>query len=300
MKTASILSCLTFIVLINSPVFGQNTNLPSEFGPHQWTATVKVIGEDGNPIVGANVAFQYSVPTEPNSSDQTYGEVKGITDANGMFSASHTDSSSDLGATAEMAGYYNTHIGYQFYYDEKRRNPSFTFMLKKIGKPIPMYAKSITYIKFPVYNKPIGYDLTIGDWVAPNGKGTISDFLFTVTNSTIIVSFPNAEDGIQGFTRDWSQGVSGLLSSREAPLDGYQSEYEKTKMSNPDRIYYFRVRTKVDDRGNIVSAHYGKIYGDFMQFRYYLNPTPNDRNIEFDPKQNLLGGLKSFEQVSAP
>jgi hypothetical protein len=37
-----------------------------------------------------------------------------------------------------------------------------------------------------------------------------------------------------------------------------------------------------------------------MQFCYYLNPTPNDRNVEFDPKQNLLGGLQSFEQVTAP
>jgi hypothetical protein len=60
------------------------------------------------------------------------------------------------------------------------------------------------------------------------------------------------------------------------------------------------VRTVKDHAGNIVSARYGKIYGDFMQFSYYLNPTPNDRNIEFDPKQNLLGGLKSFERVSAP
>ncbi len=56
----------------------------------------------------------------------------------------------------------------------------------------------------------------------------------------------------------------------------------------------------MDERGNIVSAHYGKIYGDFMQFSYYLNPTPNDRNVEFDPKQNLLKNLKSDEGVSAP
>jgi hypothetical protein len=33
---------------------------------------------------------------------------------------------------------------------------------------------------------------------------------------------------------------------------------------------------------------------------YYYNSTPNDRNIEFDPKQNLLGGLQSFERVTAP
>jgi hypothetical protein len=60
------------------------------------------------------------------------------------------------------------------------------------------------------------------------------------------------------------------------------------------------VRTAVDDRGKIVSTHYGKIYGDFMQFTYYLNPTPNDQNIEFDLKQNLLHGLQSFEQVPQP
>ena len=62
------------------------------------------------------------------------------------------------------------------------------------------------------------------------------------------------------------------------------------------------MRTVLDENGNVKSALYGKIYGDPMQmnFRYYLNPTPNDRNIEFDPKQNLLGGLKPVEQVDAP
>ena len=29
------------------------------------------------------------------------------------------------------------------------------------------------------------------------------------------------------------------------------------------------------------------------------NPTPNDRNIEFDTKQNLIHGLDPLEQVSA-
>ena len=39
---------------------------------------------------------------------------------------------------------------------------------------------------------------------------------------------------------------------------------------------------------------YGKIYGDFdvetlcgVSFIYYLNPTPNDRNLEWDMKINL-------------
>ena len=71
-------------------------------------------------------------------------------------------------------------------------------------------------------------------------------------------------------------------------------------MNLPDRNYFFRVRTLLDEHGNVKSALYGKIYGDFMQFAYYLNPTPNDRNVEFDPKQNLLHGLKPTEEVTAP
>jgi hypothetical protein len=79
-------------------------------------------------------------------------------------------------------------------------------------------------------------------------------------------------------------------------LRGQLSKFEY----DANRIYLLRVRAVLDQSGNIVSAHYGEIYGDFMQFAYYLNPTPNDRNIEFDPKQNLLGGLQSFKGVRLP
>jgi hypothetical protein len=71
--------------------------------------------------------------------------------------------------------------------------------------------------------------------------------------------------------------------------------------------YFFRVRTILDKDGNIESALYGKIHGDFqldhhgnIGFTYYLNPTPNDRNVEFDPKQNLFKNLPSSEQVRQP
>ena len=74
----------------------------------------------------------------------------------------------------------------------------------------------------------------------------------------------------------------------------------------------FRIRTVLDDMGNIVSARYGKIYGPIeygesdtnpggkVRFTYYLNPTPNDRNVEFDPERNLFTDLKSSEEVWKP
>jgi hypothetical protein len=191
-------------------------------------------------------------------------------------------------------------------------------VLKKIGKPIPMYAKYVENGP-PVFNEPVGYDLMIGDWVAPHGKGQTADIIFTGHldkkskndyDYKLIVSFPKSGDGIQEFTVPDIEKDSALRSPHEAPADGYQSQVIRTMSRHPgqaatedldlNRNYFFRVRTVLDSNGNVKSALYGKIYGDFMQFKYYLNPTPNSRNVEFDPKHNLLGGLPSFEQVKAP
>ena len=231
------------------------------------------------------------------------------------------------------SGYYATHIGYQFYFDDKRRNPTFTAILKKIGKPIAMDAKPII-VELNIFKKtgppPIaftntaGYDLMTGDWVAPYGKGINADIIFTEEFNKksktdyyykLTVSFPDVGDSIQEFDeplliQNAQNGQSDLRSLHEAPADGYHSQLVKESYAhsgqpsrsdyNQNAIYYIRVRTKLDVNGNVASAHYGKIYGDFMQFTYYLNPTPNDRNIEFDPKQNLISGLQPVEQVSQP
>ena len=316
-------------MLTNGCIFGQDTNLPDEFGPHPWTATIKLVGEDGNPIVGADVAVQYNivpVPTDPNQ--PKYGEIKGLSDTNGLFGASHTDNSLGLAITVDKSGYYTTHTGHQFYFNEKNRHPSFTLLLKQIGKPIAMYAKK-AQIEIPEIDNPIGFDLIIGDWIAPYGKGVQGDFILQVHrrwvsrndfDSTLTLSFPNSSDGLIPNTVPLTEGGELRLSAN-APDKGYISELSESlshtptigwkKDENKEQNYYFRVRTILNSQGEVTSALYGKIYGDFtldpinskttwILFTYYLNPTPNSRNVEFDPKQNLLGGLQPIEQVSAP
>ena len=64
-----------------------------------------------------------------------------------------------------------------------------------------------------------------------------------------------------------------------------------------DIHYVFRIRTEVDEDGNIVEAMYGKVYGEIrggfswggpsVGFTYYLNPT-GTRNLEYDPPKNLF------------
>ena len=82
-----------------------------------------------------------------------------------------------------------------------------------------------------------------------------------------------------------------------AGMSGLQGQPSKTS-ANKDRNFYFRVRTVTDKDGKIISAHYGKIYGDFPSFIHYFNGTANDRNLEFDIGRNLLGNLKRSERVS--
>jgi hypothetical protein len=317
-KNAIILLCLALIGLANSRAFGQAPALPAQFGPHSWTATVKVIGEDSSPISGAHISVQYDIPGKEGSGQPTYGELKGPTAAGGVFETLHTDRSLGLAIIVEKSGYYATRTGYQFYFLQTRQNPTFTLVLKKIGNPIAMYARHVRNGP-PAFNEPIGYDLTVGDWVAPHGKGQTTDIIFTGKldkkskndfDYKLTVSFPKPGDGIQEFVAPDVEKGGDLRSPHEAPADGYHLQVVRAMSRHPgktsvedldlNRNYFFRVRTMLDSNGNVKSALYGKIYGDFMQFTYYLSATPNDRNVEFDPKHNLLSLKFREPQVRMP
>ena len=134
-------------------------------------------------------------------------------------------------------------------------------------------------------------------------------------NAELTVTFPNKGDGI---VVALSEPVTGseFKTSRAAAPSGYNPElvlhYSDTERPQSVFGYFLRVRTVLDQDGQIESALYGKIHGDFrfypgtiaptsgMGFDYYLNPTPNDRNVEFDPQKNLIKDLKPLEEVKEP
>ena len=138
--------------------------------------------------------------------------------------------------------------------------------------------------------------------------------------SKVSIRFANVADGCIPLTE--LKGEDSLLKfPREASEKGYDTkellyslEYEEienalgyreniyTQLPNPLPMgYLLRLRTRYDVAGRIRSAIYGKItkpfeledsvfQGDrrlFLNFDYYLNPTPNDRNLEYDQKTNL-------------
>jgi hypothetical protein len=273
----------------------------------KFEVTFKVVDENGNPIKDARARLYYYTESDFGNSVST--NATGLTDSRGVFFASVQPSSSGVAMIVNKDGYYESRQGMELYdreeYDPVKWHPKPTFVLKDIRKPIPMYAGRVNGGP-PTNGQPVGLDLMIGDWVAPSGRGRTADIIFlreyarrspSDYDYKLTISFPDAGDGLQPFAAAAGPS-SGLLSPHEAPESGYNSPFVRADVKHqpkrgendydPNRNYFIRVRTTLDESGKVKSALYGKIYGDFMQFVYYLNPTPNDRTIEFDTKRNLL------------
>ncbi|MGH7988857.1 MAG: hypothetical protein ACREDS_01495 [Limisphaerales bacterium] len=245
---------LTLVLLTGGCAFAQ----PETTGA-QWNVILKVVDENDRPVAGANASVGYISKPLPGQvvedSRDLSKEISGLTDQDGIFTATHTDTSWSLGFDVQKTGYYPTRLTHDLYlpgqFDPdtvaKNRNPTITIVLKKILDPIPMYAKRIRDNP-PVLNRPIGYDLEVGDWVAPYGKGKVADIVFERDyneqsprdyHSKITVSFPNLSDGIQANNNPFKiKEGSALKSLYNAPENGYQQQLVRVIDSHSRQFDY--------------------------------------------------------------
>jgi hypothetical protein len=283
--------------------------------------TIIVRDDKGNAVSNALVRGTFEAY---GYTDYFGPKYKGLTDTNGVFMASG-HGFGPVTVRVEKSGYYSTFVKHRLgdYTQAKKQgqwtkvNLNCKVTLKKRRNPIPMYAKRVDTL-VPKLDEPVGYDLLEGDWVKPYGKGKICDFTVTVSGNIKSfndrhvwgdIQFASQYDGVQ--TCRIIPLKSDLRSMHVAPDDGYARSYKYEKKINENRDEWinaytredeylvFRSRSVIDEDGNLVQANYGKIYNDFvcdfedkdnigLYFIYFFNPTPNDRNIEFAPKQNLF------------
>ena len=113
MKIFRLYFILTIMALAGFTACGQ-TNAALR----QWTVTVKVLGDDGNPIQNAKTWVAYYLPSqdyEANPGRLAWDKVQGLTDANGTLIASHADTRSiSLGIHVEKDGYYPSYRNHEF------------------------------------------------------------------------------------------------------------------------------------------------------------------------------------------
>lgn len=165
-----------------------------------------------------------------------------------------------------------------------------------------------TSFKVPVYDEWIGFDCEKYDFVSPYGQGVKNDMLlrFALNNPTVDDYHMTME---VSFTNNLYAGAYEMERTKTSEFESvyhadtnavYRQTFsyrfdqspvkvpEYTTQLNSNRYLVFRTRTKVDSEGRLVSALYGKIYGDWnfvgpggmSMSQFVFNTRPNDTNLE--------------------
>jgi hypothetical protein len=290
--------------------------------------SVRVIDERGMPLDGVSATVTFMGHT----ARATQREV-GQTGANGVFHAQGTPHLR-IYVNLEKDGYYPSESGRL----SKDQDHNLVLILRDRKNPIPLHAKRYRG-RIPGLGKEFGFDFKEGDWVAPFGDGRVADLSIRADigaladgspSGLLRVSFPQEFEGV--FVVNEDSGYlpgSQLVMPHLAPEIGYEMAIEREEASYEDKAkpnntsYFFRTRGIASQSG-VKTWNYSKMHagidfvmggGVFLEepyrsidpkeyaiigFQYYFNPTPGDRNLEFDPSKNLLGGLTQDEQVIEP
>lgn len=271
---------------------------------------LRVVDQDGMPVAGARVWGGL----------QTRGDdsipIQGHTDTNGEY-VIQGKCTRRISCEITKDGYYDSKLVLSNYASwhiprEGKWYPygsQHTVALKKILDPQPMGVHSArTSFKVPVYEEWVGFDCERYDFVSPHGNGKENDMLlrFTLDNPTrddyhmtMEVSFTNNPHA--GAYEMERTGMSEFESVYHADTNAvYRQSFmyrfdqspgkvpEYTAQLQSDKYLVFRTRTKVDEEGRLVSALYGKIYGDWNfagpggmnMAQFMFNTMPNDTNLE--------------------
>lgn len=284
--------------------------------------TLRVVDERGTVVANAIVTGSFHMH------DGNGAPYTGNTDTNGIYVASGR-SVGDWHYYVMKDGYYRTHKSLWFFDNEEvpikdgRWQPfgaTNTVVLKRKVNPVAMAVPwDSKDHNIPFVNKEIGFDLFENDWVTPSGKGKRAD-LYVVfewdgskfqnyNGSVLALVFKDAYSGaykieadeFSEFKSPYHANTNGVFAKemKFRYVRGRKASETFNGQLKGDECLILRVRTKLDEKGNMISAYYAKIYAPMMfgyaletpgsmEMRYYLNPNANDPNLEADTMKNIL------------
>lgn len=262
-----------------------------------YEVKMRVVDDQGQAVPNADATIAFIGYIQGSGTAHT-----GKTDQNGVFHATGRAKDSVF-LVADKAGYYPARERLP-----KDKDINYTIVLPRILQPVPLYANRFNLgsglrgLIFPVHGEWLGFDFEIGDWVAPHGKGKITDIRFKFKNeflgwklseekmvrsrqidanlsetefknsygkwdAELEISFPGEKEGLHeetGFLK-----YSRLKLPHKAPEQGYVPGWRYTENTYSPRStrenvgFFLRTRVKLDKEGKIASANYSKLRGDF-------------------------------------
>ncbi len=302
---------------------------------------VKVVDYEGHPVSNATVCVGFSTSHVlfggGNTGGGSGGDAEACTDTNGNAVVKFNCKSSDFGWYVEADGYYRSDIRTEHFkgediiippafgfvkLHEHEKHGEVTLYRKKNPQPMYSYRLSEAYgnamNKVPAKNGRYGFDLKLGAWLPPLGKGEVADFYYVRNigeepmedGSVAWLEFDGGggayigqQTGSKVFPSTYDANTNAVFKNRLPFMFVKKNSDDKRidwrDIATGDEYMVLRTRVKLDSDGNVIEANYSKILGPF-RFGYAVespcvvfNHRVNDQNLESDCRRNMLKQFNS-------
>ena len=277
---------------------------------------LRIVNDDGVPVPCADVDVFMGMNFRPKGYS-----ITGRTDTNGVFIVKGKTCGDEIVVNITKAGFYRTSKTFRFAEMGREHEVSNghwqpygkreDIVLRDVRNPMELpheYFWKFKYTK--AINKWIGYDIKENDFVAPNGRGKVTDFevyidwngewLPTYTGMAVKIRFTEPFSGYYVYDIKSDSVFKGPYAALPSSITQTDAEFHERvfdngerreqKHFNPSRCWVVRSRCKVSPDGELMESNYSVIhdivftcksggYGGFC-ITSVFNPTPNDTNLE--------------------
>lgn len=182
MKTTLLLGLLSFW----SSLFG-------------YDVKVRAVDDQGTVVSGANAKIAFVM-----FRNETDIEHVGVTDKEGFFIATGRGEHSVF-VEASKDGHYLARLRRL----PKDKDLDLVIVIPRIQNPVSLFANE-THPRIPVQNEWLGYDFEAADWVAPHGKGKVTDIRFRFRNQ-----FKGYDESVKNLEEEIASSKRGYAARKE-------------------------------------------------------------------------------------
>ena len=168
-----------------------------------YEVKMRVVDETGAPVQGANVTIEFVASRQEQSV-----ACRGTTGKEGTFSAQGR-SLLEVYMEAKKSGHYDARV----YRLSPKKDHDLVIVIPRVLNQVPLYANRANP-RIPVQNEWLGFDFEAADWVAPHGKGKVTDIRFRFKNQ-----FKGYDDSVRNLADEIASSRRGYAARKEEWTD---------------------------------------------------------------------------------